>query len=101
MPEPIPPYAEPVMRLRDAAFDLARSLEGDVQVDKPDVLVALLRSAAIALGKSIAELMAAADTAGHGPARDALRRAVLSQTDSAQAMAEAVQALTTPRMLRD
>ncbi|MBM0201878.1 hypothetical protein JNW90_01245 [Micromonospora sp. STR1s_5] len=101
MPESIPPYADPAMRLRDAAFDLCRSLEGDVQVYKPDVLVALLRSAAIALGKSMAELMAAAEAANHGPAAAALRRATLSQTDSAQAMAEAVQALTAPRVLRD
>ncbi|MEU3455605.1 hypothetical protein ABZ671_18690 [Micromonospora sp. NPDC006766] len=100
MPEPIPRYAGPAMQMRESAFELADCLRGDVQVDHPDVLLALIRATAIAVGNSVSELADAADAAGQGPAAAALRRALSSQLESAQALAEAVQALTSPRVLR-
>ncbi|MFI2651607.1 hypothetical protein [Micromonospora fulviviridis] len=100
MPKPTPTYAGPAMDMREAAFELAACLRGDVQVDQPDVLLALIRATAVALGNSISEMADAADSAGQDAAAALLRKALADQHGSAQALAEAVQALTRPRVLR-
>ncbi|MFG1660883.1 hypothetical protein ACGFIY_30540 [Micromonospora chersina] len=64
------------MQMRESAFELADLLRGDVRVDHPDVLLALIHATGIALEHSISELADAAGAAGQDMAAGLLRRAV-------------------------
>lgn len=75
--------ADPAALARDAqraTFALARGLEGDVQIDPPQILQLLL-GAAVGLRKAIAEIADAAEAAGENAAAEALHDAMAHQVD--------------------